>query len=461
MDNCFLTKQSHKGGASMQFYWIIAQMRKFRKDFLGCVLPCLERGAVEGTFDGFTTRNRIYHTWALFQTFLSQVAMGGGCREAIEVGVNQGWLPVHTSPKTSAYCNARSRFPEAPLKGLAFSLGHSLERAAADEWLFCGRQVKVIDGTSVQLPDTGPNQSEYPQPNQQKPGCGFPVMYISVLMGLGSGAIIDAETSGGSGYERSNFRTLWRSLEAGDIVLGDAGYGSYAEVAMLGERGVDAVFRQSQRKPDTLNGIRLGRNDWLVIWNRPATAGGWVDVFELPERMVIRAIRFQHKVKGFRSKDVTIYTTLLDPKRYPKAELIKLYRRRWEMELRFRDIKTTMGLEMLKCKTPDGCRKELWMGLLAYNLVRSVMANAALERNVRLSRISFAGAAQRLTAFASGYLVREDTTAAYNLLIKHLVDDLLPHRPNRVEPRKRKRRPKNYRLLTVPRNIEHSCLLQP
>ena len=445
----------------MQFYWIITQMRKFRKGFLGCVLSHLDRGSVEVAFEGFTTRNRIYHTWALFQTFLSQVAVGGGCREAIEVGVNQGWLPVHTSPKTSAYCNSRSRFPEAPLKGLAFSLGHSLEGAAEDEGLFCGRRVRVIDGTSVQLPDTGPNQREYPQPNQQKPGCGFPVMYISVLMGLGSGAIIDAETSGGSGYERSNFRTLWRSLEAGDIVLGDAGYGSYAEVAMLGERGVDTVFRQGQRKLDTGNGIRLGKNDWLIVWDRPVTTGDWIDVAELPERMVIRAIRFNHKVKGFRSKDVTIYTTLLDPGRYPKAELIKLYRRRWEMELRFRDIKTTMGLEMLKCKTPDGCRKELWMGLLAYNLIRAVMAHAALERKVRLSKISFAGAVQRLTAFASGDLVRNDPIIAFSLLIQHLVVDLLPHRPNRIEPRKRKRRPKNYRLLTVSRNIERSCLLQP
>jgi len=445
----------------MQFYWIITQIRKFRKGFLGCVLSLLDRDAVEGAFDGFTTRNRIYHTWALFQTFLSQVAMDGGCREAIEVGVNQGWLPVHTSPKTSAYCNARSRFPEAPLRGLAFSLGHSLEGAAGDEGLFCGRRVRVIDGTSVQLPDTAPNQREYPQPNQQKPGCGFPVMYISVLMGLGSGAIIDAETIGGSGYERANFRTLWRSLEAGDIVLGDAGYGSYAEVAMLRERGVDAVFRQGQRRLDTGNGIRVGKNDWLIVWDRPVTTGDWIDVAELPERMVIRAIRFKHEVKGFRSKDVIIYTTLLDPERYPKAKLIKLYRRRWEMELRFRDIKTTMGLEILKCKTPGGCRKELWMGLLAYNLIRAVMAHAALERKVRLSKISFAGTVQRLTAFAAGYLVREDPGAAYDLLIQHLVDDLLIHRPNRIEPRKRKRRPKNYRLLTTPRNIEHSCLLQP
>jgi len=445
----------------MQFYWIITQMRKFRKVFLGCVLPHLERDAVERAFDGFTTRNRIYHTWPLFQTFLSQVAMGGGCREAIEVGVNQGWLPVHTSPKTSAYCNARARFPEAPLKGLAFSLGHSLEGAAGDEGLFCGRRVMVIDGTSMQLPDTASNQREYPQPNQQKPGCGFPVMYISVLMGLSSGAIIDAETSGGSGHERALFRTLWRSLEAGDVVLGDAGYGSYAEVAMLRERGVDAVFRQGRRKLDTSSGIRLGKNDWLIIWNRPAKTGSWIDVAELPERMVIRAIRFKHKIKGFRSKDVTIYTTLLDPGDYPKAELVKLYRRRWEMELRFRDIKTTMGLEMLKCKTPDGCRKELWMGLLAYNLIRAVMAHAALERKVRLSKISFAGAVQRLRAFASGSLVRDDPIGAYDLLIQHLVDDLLPYRPNRIEPRKRKRRPKNYGLLTLPRDTEYSCLLQP
>lgn len=443
----------------MSFYWIHEHIRKLRSDFLGSVITHLSRSALEKAFEGFSIRHRVYHTWPLFQTFLSQVASGAGCREAVEHAINQGWLPIHTSPKTSAYCNARSRLPESPLKDIAFSSGALLEREMGDAGMFLGRKVKVIDGSSVQLPDTEQNQREYPQPNQQKPGCGFPVMYFSALMGLGSGAILDAETSGGGGYERALFRILWRSLEAGDIVLGDAGYGSYAEVAMLKQRGVDTVFRKGARRLNTRKAIRLGKDDWLVTWHRPSTPGDWVTPEELPEMMVIRAVRFRHKVKGFRSREVILYTTLLDPERYPKAKLIELYRQRWEMELRLRDIKTYMGLELLRCKTPEGCRKELWMGLLAYNLIRTVMADAAIKHKVNLARISFAGTAQRLEAFSAGYIARLDPCAAYKLLIQHIATDLLPYRPNRVEPRKRKRRPKNYRLLNKPRKLEQLCIL--
>ena len=445
----------------MQFYWIITQMRKLRKGFLGNVLPHLRRDMVEAAFEGFTTRHRIYDTWALFQTFLSQTAVNGGCREAIEIGVNQGWLPERTSPKTSAYCNARTRLPEAPLKSLAFSVGNSLEDGLPPEWLFCGRRVMVVDGTSVQLPDTAQNQLEYPQPEPQKPGCGFPVMYISVLMGLGSGAVIDAETSGRSGYERTLFRTLWRSLSPGDIVLGDRGYGSYAEMAMLSRLEVDTVFRQKENMLDTKTAISIGEDDWLHPWHRTATRNNWVDADELPEMMVIRAIRFKVEVKGVRAKTVVLFTTLVNPELHSKAELIKLYKKRWEMELRFRDIKTTMGFDMLKCKTPEGCRKELWMALLAYNLIRSVMADAALKYKSRLDRISFAGAVQRLKAFAAGYLVRENPTEAYSLLIKHLAEDLVPHRPNRIEPRRIKRRPKNCNYLTIPRQTGRLYPINP
>jgi len=445
----------------MLFYWIQQHIRKLRSDFLGSVMPHLSRSALEEAFDGFTIRHRVYHTWPLFQTFLSQVASGAGCREAIECAINQGWLPLHASPKTSAYCNARSRLPEAPLKDIALSSGALLERGMGDGGMFLGRTVKVIDGSSVQLPDTEQNQREYPQPNQQKPGCGFPVMFLSALMGLASGAILDAEVCGGSGHERTSFRTLWRSLEAGDIVLGDAGYGSYAEVAMLEQRGVDTLFRKGARKLDTRGAVRLSKDDWLVIWHCPPTPGDWVTVEELPEMMVMRAVRFRHRVKGFRSREVILYTTLVDPERYPKAKLIELYRRRWEMELRLRDIKTYMGLELLRCKTPGRCRKELWMGLLAYNLIRTVMADAALKHKVNLTRISFAGTVQRLEAFGAGYIARHDPYAAYQLLLQRIAIDLLPYRPDRIEPRKKKRREKNYRKLNKPRQTERLLLLKP
>lgn len=177
-----------------------------------------------------------------------------------------------------------------------------------------------------------------------------------------------------------------------------------------------------------------------------------MDSSSLPEILKVRAIRFRTGIKGFRSREIILFTSLMDPKKYPKDKLIALYYRRWEMELRFRDIKTTMGLELLKSATPTGCRKELWMGLMAYNLLRGIMLDASLRGRLPISRISFKGALKWMAAYMSGKIAFSDPRWAYELFLDHLINAFVPARPGRVEPRKRKRRPKEtYPLLTIPR----------
>ena len=445
----------------MKFYYLTSQVIKIKRRILDTLSATLSEETVLKAFAGFTVRERVYHTWVLFQMFLNQVATGSGCREAIEQAIQQGIIPPATSTGTSAYCNARTRLPENPLHGIVKTTGDAINCEARKRDMIFGREVKVVDGTSVQLPDTEENQSEYPQPKGQAPGCGFPVMYICALMGLSTGAILDVALGGGSGHEHALFRMLWPSLSRGDIVLGDGGFGSYAEIAMLLKRGIDGVFRENQRKFRTNEAIRTGDDDYIVIWDRPQNPGEWVDPEELPDALVMRAVKFRCATKGFRSWEVVLYTTLLDRRKYPREKLIDLYYRRWEIELRLRDIKTTMGLELLRCKTPAGCRKELYMGLTAYNLIRAVMLDAACRGRLALSRISFAGTVQRLDALAGGIFFLRDPQRWYELVLDRLIADHLPVRPGRVEPRRLKRREKNYSYLTEPRNLARNAVYIP
>lgn len=435
------------------FQWIVDQVTKLKDNFLTRVLGTLSDKEVERAFLGFSERERTYHTLPLFKTFLGQVICGDSCRQAIERGIDQGWLRRSVSPKTSAYCNARTRLPEIPLRELAFRVGTRLAAALPERKRFMRRPVRVVDGTSTQLPDTPANQIEYPQPTSQAKGCGFPLMHFAALMDLDTGGILDLDTWPEGDSERSTFRVMWRSLKKGDIVLGDGGLGSFADMALLAKRGVDSVFDAGQRKFD----LPLG--DHRVILTRPDQLGYWVKAKDLPEELEVRVIRFKGKLPGGRKAIITLMTTLLDEKRYSKRKLMRLYRRRWEMELRLRDIKTTMGLERLHLHTPEGCLKELWMGILAYNLIRSVMCAAAQRVKKSVSRISFAGTLHRLSAFGMGQLRQKDPHGTWDLLLEHVAEDLLPLRPNRVEPRKLKRRPKPYPLLTQPRQLERAQLL--
>jgi Transposase DDE domain len=433
--------------------WIIEKVAQCKSRFAESVLERVSRRAVEQALAGFTRRRRVWDAWALVRTFLFQMAWGFPCREAVEGAIQQGWVPPGTSPLNPGYCKARGRLPEGPLRALALQTGRALEEEArrAERWPH--RSVKVLDGTGLSLSDTPANQKAYPQPSGQKPGCGFPLMYVCALMGLAGGGILDAVTGAGAGKERVRFRTLWRSLCEGDIVLADAGFGSFAEVWALWRRGVDSVVRLGKRKAPAGRIEQLGPDDWLVEWPRPRKVGRWVERAALPARLLMRVIEFDVGRRGFRTRHVALATTLLEERLYPRHMLMGLYRRRWEMELRLRDIKTTMGLEKLRCKSPEGCRKELWMGLMAYNLIRTVMVEAARMARLKTARISFAGTLQRLRQFGTGCVLNASPRKGYRMLLEHLARDRLPVRPNRREPRAVKRRPKNYQLLTAPRHL--------
>lgn len=237
---------------------------------------------------------------------------------------------------------------------------------------------------------------------------------------------------------------------------------------MLLKRGVDAVFRENQRKFRPDEAIRTGRDDYIVFWKAPSSPGDWVDE-DLPDMLVMRAVRFTCATRGFRSYEITLYTTLLDRRKYPSEKLIEMNYRRWEIELRLRDIKTVMGMELLKCKTPEGWRKELYMGLIAYNMIRAVMLDTACRGRMQLARISFSGTVQRLDALIGGTLFLKEPTRWYQYMLDRLIADRLPLRPGPVEPRNLKRRGKillvpytlQYLYLTVPCNVARAAVYIP
>lgn len=434
--------------------WIHDLVQKHKANFVTEVLRLLEEGHIEAAFPGFTQRERVYHLIPLFRTFLAQVMNNTSCREAIAQAISQQWIPPTTSPLTAAYCNAKGRLPESPILELFLTMGRCLAATIPNAKRFMRRPVRVIDGSSTQMPDTPSNQAQYSQPRGQKPGCGFPVLYFAAMMDHDTGAMIDMETWAMGGHERTGFRRMWRSLNEGDIALGDGGLGSYADMVMLQKRGIDSVFRVGQRKFD------LPMGDHIVTLDRPERIGDWVGQEDLPETLKVRIIRFRVHLPGGRVKIVTIMTTLLDRRLYTKRKLMRLYRRRWEVELRLRDIKTTMGLERLHSLTPEGCRKELWMGLLGYNLIRTIMVAAAHRFKRSPEAISFAGTLQRLRTFTTSSSPCLQGRDGWLFLLEHVALDMLPYRPNRVEPRKLKRRHKNYRLLNRPRQVERAELVR-
>jgi hypothetical protein len=254
------------------------------------------------------------------------------------------------------------------------------------------------------------------------------------------------------GYERALFRRLWPSLAPGDILVSDNGFCSYAEFACLMELGVDLIMAQKEKCLRNRMALPIAEEDYIVVWQRGKWEPNWIGKARLPESLVVRAITFSYASRDGNMAVKTLFTTLLDQNVYPRKKLIELYRRRWEVELSFDDIKTEMGLDLLKCKSPKQCRCELLIGLIAYNVIRAVMLDAARHAGLEPRRISFTGALARVKTTLSGRLFTRDPSRAFDLLMRHLAIDMVHKRPGRLEPRKVKRRPKNYRRLTSPRN---------
>jgi hypothetical protein len=420
---------------------------------------------LEPSEKGVNSRRRRLPASVTFWAFVAQaLSPRSSCREVarrIEAWWRWGNLRSAQTITPSAYCQARQRLTLHTLQLIAGQVAWAVERHVlkSERWLE-GREVKIIDGTGVSMPDTPENQAIWPQPDGQKPGCGFPVMKVAGLFSLSSGALLEHVTGRAHTHDSTLFRELWPKLKKGDVILADRAFCSYGAMAALQHRGIDTVVRLHQlRKSDLRFGRRLGIGDRLVVWTKPKTCPEvWSkDEFaRLPEQLPVRLIRTVIAAEGFRTRTVLIATTLTDAVLYPADAIRELYAQRWNIELHFAQIKTTLGLDVLRCQSPSMIEKELQIHLIAYNLVRGLMQKAAHLHHVPLERISFKGSLDTLRHWAQAIYACQKSPRKQAELIHHmlgrLAGDLVPHRPNRSEPRAKKRRPKTYQLLTEPRH---------
>lgn len=413
---------------------------------------------------GLNSRQRLFPQAVIFWAFLAQVLeRGSSCRDALRriIAWSQYERPGAPLPSTSThgYCAARARLPDPTLEKIGDHTAERLERNLPADELWLGRRVKIVDGTTLSMPDTPENQEAWPQPRSQKPGCGFPLVKLVSFFSLGSGAMLHCAEGNLRLHELTLARQFWGRLAAGDVVLADRGFCSYIDLSVIVQGGADAVMRLHQaRRADFRQGRRLGPNDRLVTWTKPAQrpAGCTPEEFTaLPETLTLRLVRYQVATRGFRTKEVILVTTLLDPIACPVEALAELYFKRWTVELHFREIKVLLGLDVVRCLSPEMVRKEIAMHRIAYNLVRLLMQRASLTHHVRLSRLSFKGSLDSLHHFADALhaLNGKPRRQARQLaqLLAAIAKDLLPIRPFRFEPRAKKRRSKNYHLLTKPR----------
>ena len=403
----------------------------------------------------------IYTPAVTVWVFLSQcLSPDHSCRDAvarlIAWRVTCGLKPC--SAETSAYCTARNDLPEEVVHELMRDTGKQVEDESPHTWLWHGRKVRVVDGSTITMPDTPANQAAYPQLKAQKPGCGFPIARILVIFSLSAGTVLEAaigKYKGKQTGENSLFRRLYDALEEGDIILADRYFSGWSDVALPLGRGIDIVVRKHQgRATDFRTGKRLGKDDHLVFWTRPQRPK-WMSAEQyatLPEELTLREVRIRVVQKGLCTRSLIVVTTLLDSKQYPPEEIALLYRRRWQAELHLRSLKTVLQMDHLRCKTPERVRNEFYMHMVGYNLIRGVMAAAAFQSGRSPWEISFKGTLQTLDQFLPVLLANTAGSWCEALLAAvatHIVGD----RPDRFEPRRVKRRPKPYKLLQKHRRL--------
>lgn len=362
------------------------------------------------------------------------------------------------STDTSAYCQARARLPEKLLEKLFNYSAHNLEEGVTQEHLWCGRNVKVIDGSTVSMPDTVENQKQYPQPSTQKEGCGFPIAKIGVIFSLATGAAVALCIDVLNTHDIKLARRLYSFLKPDDVLLGDRAFCAYADMVSIAKLGCDAVFRKHQSRTTTMRkGKIIGDCDKLVTWYKPKRCpkGLSKDEFDaLPPSITVREVYYYIVIPGFRTEQVSLITTLLDKSSYSTLEIVGLYGKRWDVELDLRHIKTTLGMDILRCKTPSMIRKEIHVYLLAYNLLRSLMWSAGTTYNTPPNRLSLQGTRHHLLNFIPKLETAHSQKrfSLYRSLLKIIVHKVVPDRPGRSEPRVTKRRPKAYPRLTKPRH---------
>jgi Transposase DDE domain len=396
-------------------------------------------------------RERLYPPTVTLSMFMMQALNeDGSCQKAVN-----GWaarrvaegLSVN-SVRTGAYCKARQRLPVEMAMTLTRETGQLLSARAQAGWRWRGRRVKLVDGSGISMPDTPENQARYPQPSSQAEGAGFPLARIVAVICLSTGAVMDAAMGPYSGKgtgELGLLRSLGAAFSAEDVMLADALYCNYFLIATMQEAGVEVLFEQNgARITDFRRGQQLGKRDHLVRWLKPMVCPQWMTLehYEsFPEEITVREIKVDGQV---------LVTTMLDHRRVRKTELSKLYGLRWNVELDLRNIKTTLGMDVLRCQTPQMNEKEMWVHLLAYNLIRLLMAQAALDAGVHPRELSFKHTVQIWMEWTSQQL--PNNPALHNSTLFRLIAQLkVGNRPGRIEPRMRKRRPKPYPWLKVSR----------
>jgi len=433
---------------------IITILGRLRQDLAACLTPeAIEAAARQA---GHSWRKRALDPVTTVYLFLMQVLHGNtACQHVVQFG---GWAFTD-----SAYCQARKRLPLAVFHAL---LGHTAAAlraatAGASDWF--GHRVWVEDGSGFSMPDTPELRRHFGQPGNQKPGCGFPVARWLALFDVATGMLLRSATAPLRTHDMALAGGVADELGAGDVVLGDCGFCSYAHIARLAARGLHAVFRMHQRRivdftpgrpqaaakskraraqglPHSRWVRAQGEADQVVIWYKPKSKPRWMTAEEyaaLPEEMSVRELRYRIEAPGFRTCEITLVTTLLDAAAYPAEALADLYYRRWQVELNFRHMKITMKMDVLRCETVEGVLKELAMFSLAYNLIRSAMVESGRLQGVAPERVSLVDTARWLIGDGD----EDESVLRVN-----------PARRGRVEPRVKKRRPKQYPLMTKPRS---------
>lgn len=407
--------------------------------------------------EGMTWRHTILTPIVTIKLFFLQILHGNTACEGLRHLANMAFTGA-------AYCEARMRIPLAVFLRLLEGTAAQLKEDISDNDRWLGHRLFYVDGSSFSMPDEPALQKEFGQPTGQKPGCGFPVAHFLALMHAGTGMVLKVLTSPMRTHDISKMTELHPELREGDVLVGDRGFCSFAHLALLLGRGVQGVFRIHQRQivdftagrphlvpaSDSSRGKKglprsrwikaLGFQDQLVESFKPIECPAWMSAEQfasLPSSLILRELRCRFAGKGFRTKEITLVTTLIDAELYPADKLASAYRQRWTIETSFRHLKITMKMDVLKCKTVDGVLKELAVFMLVYNLVRLVMLEASRQQEVEVDRISFIDALRWLESALPGDKLRP-------LVVN-------PYRPNRNEPRVRKRRPKNYPLMTKPR----------
>lgn len=443
-----------------EFRAAVGAARRDRELYFAALLP------EERILEAFGEARALWQGWiytpaVTVWVFLSQcLSMDHSCREAVSRLV--AWRVARglraCSADSGAYCTAREDLPESTCHQLMHETGADLEREALPGWSWHGRRVRVIDGSTITMPDTPENQAEYPQLASQKPGCGFPIARIVVVFSLSVGTVLEAalgKYQGKQTGENSMFRVLHDCLAEGDVVLADRYFSGWFDIALLGQRAVDVVVRKHQlRATDFRTGQRLGKDDHRVRWSKPQRPR-WMSPEEfamLPDELLLREVRIRVSQKGFRTKRLVVVTTLVDAKNYAPHEIAELYRRRWQAELHLRSIKSVLEMDHLRCKTPHRVRNEFFMHLLGYNLIRQTMALAAFKSGTEPWQVSFKGALQSVNNFLPTLGSCASLDAWCDALLDAIASHVVGNRPDRYEPRLTKRRPKKFKHLREPRD---------